>query len=293
MFRTRLFLILLAFIAASPAYGQLSVDLQIKRRSYLRFEPLLATVAVTNLSGRDMTLRDADGQWFGFQVHTSVEDGLVPPRNPDYKLDPLEIKAGETVKRTVNLNELFSLSDVGIYRIRATIYAADLNKYFSSKNVNISLTEGRVVRQQTVGVPDGATNAGSMHTVTLLAYQGTERRYLYARVEDKESGTVFCTYQLGHMIDGTQPELQFDRGNNAYVLHLVGPKTYRLTKIGVNGEFLGQSVYTTPKSRPYIRRLADGTLQIVGGKRELAQNTADPAAAPVNLSDRPANLPRD
>jgi hypothetical protein len=155
------------------------------------------------------------------------------------------------------------------------------------------MTEGRVIRQQTVGVPEGATNAGSMHTVSLLAYQGTERRYLYARVEDRETGTVFCTYQLGHMIDGTQPELQFDRANNAYVLHLVGPKTYRLSKIGLNGEFMGQSVYTTPKSRPYLRRLADGTLQIVGGKREMAQNTADPGAAPVLLSDRPASLPRD
>jgi hypothetical protein len=85
----------------APAYGQLSVDLQIKRRSYLRYEPLLATVAVTNLSGRDLTLRDGDGQWFGFQIHTGEESGLVPPRNTDYGLDPLEIKAGETVKRTV------------------------------------------------------------------------------------------------------------------------------------------------------------------------------------------------
>ena len=286
--------LLLTLAAIAPAYAQISVDLQIKRRTYLLYEPMLATVAITNLSGRDLMLRDEGAQWFGFQISASFAETLVAPRNPDYTNEPLELKAGETVKRVVNLNTLFNLSELGLYRIKAAIFSPELGKYYTSKQANVTISEGRLVRQQTVGVPDGVKNGGAMHTVSLLAYQGTERRYLYARVENRETGTVFCTYQLGHMIDGTNPDLQFDRNNNAYILHLVGPKTYRLTTIGVSGEFLGQSIYTTPKSRPYMRRLADGTLQIVGGHRQAALNTADAAAvAPVKLSDRPAGLPID
>jgi len=108
-----------------------------------------------------------------------------------------------------------------------------------------------------------------------------------------ELGTIFCTYRIGHMIDGAAPEMQFDTSNNLYVLHLAGPKTYMLTNIGVNGEFLSQHIYDAPKSRPYLRRLADGTIQIVGGKRrpaETAENKGSEGPQP-KLSDRPPGLP--
>jgi hypothetical protein len=287
-----LLLLLAALTFAAPAFGQLSVDLKISRRTYVRYEPVLVTVAMTNLSGRDLQLRDGEAQWFGFQVNAAVDENLIPPRNPDYTLEPLELKAGETVKRTVNLNSLFNVGEIGIYRIKATIYSADLNKFFTSRTTNIDVTEGRLISTQTVGVPPGGANGGAMHTVSLLSYQGVDKRYLYARVENRELGTVYCTYRLGHMIDGVAPEMQFDAGNSLYVLHLIGPKTYTLSKIGVNGEFLGQSTYVTTKTRPYLRRLADGKLQIVGGRREVIANTPESSAPPVvKLSDRPAGLP--
>ena len=72
----------------------------------MRYEPILATVVITNLSGRDLMMRDGEAPWFGFQITTASRD-LVPPLNPNYHLDSFELKAGNTVKRTVNLNTLF------------------------------------------------------------------------------------------------------------------------------------------------------------------------------------------
>jgi hypothetical protein len=132
-------------------------------------------------------------------------------------------------------------------------------------------------------------NAGSNHTVSLLVWQGPERQQLYCRIEDREAGIVYCTLQLGNLVAGSRPDTQFDVANNLYVLNYVGPKSYVLYKISVNGEFLGQTKYAAPKSRPALRRLADGTLQIVGGHRELAQTTV--VAPQPKLSDRPAGLP--
>ena len=87
-----------------------------KRRLFMINEPVLATVAITNQAGRDIMLADTaeGGQWFSFQI-TSSEGRLVPPRNANYELEPLQLRAGETVKRTVNLNELYSLGDFGSY----------------------------------------------------------------------------------------------------------------------------------------------------------------------------------
>ena len=289
----RLFLLAL-ICAATAAQAQISVSLDIKRRMYLHYEPILATVHITNLSGRDLQLEDSGQPWFGFDVTGVNTETLVPPRNPDYKLDPLEIKIGETVKRTVDLTRLYGISEFGLHRIRATVFAKQLDKLFTSKPSVVDISEGHVFWKQTVGVPETMPNAGQPHTVELVEFQ-TDRRHLYVRMMDKEQGTVFCCYKIGNMIDATTPQMQFDTTNNLYVLHFLGQQTYQLTSIGVNGEFLGQYTYNAPKSKPYMRRLADGTVQLVGAHRQAAVAAGGPGGKNQGpkISDRPTGLPVD
>ena len=92
------------------------------------------------------------------------------------------------------------------------------------------------------------------------------------------------------MIEGQPPLAEFDLGNNLYVLQLIGQREYLLSKIGLSGEYLGGTRYTAPKSKPFFRKLPDGQLQIVGGRREatVAQGTVEP---PTKLSQRPPGLP--
>ncbi len=294
---SRFFLIFALLFTATllPARAQIGVTIEIKRRLYLRYEPILATVRMQNLSGRDLFLHDDEQAWFGFNIEGVAASMLVPPRNPDYRLDPLELKIGETVKRTVDLTKLYTISELGMHRIKATIFAKELNRLFASQAAIIDISEGKTVWQQTVGVPDTLPNAGRNHTLKLIEFQD-DKRYLYARVEDTEQAYVFCTRRLGHMIDGTNPQIQFDTTNNLYVLHLIAPKTYTLSNIGVNGEFLGSHTYTAPKVKPFLRRLADGTIQIVGAHRDdpLAPTPGTAANVPrPKISDRPSGLPQE
>src|SRR5215831_13060066 len=52
---------LCVFLFATAAEGQIQVDLKFKRLQYIAYEPVVATVAITNLAGRDIELHDADG----------------------------------------------------------------------------------------------------------------------------------------------------------------------------------------------------------------------------------------
>lgn len=276
--------LLLAFGAGAQA--QLAVDLSIKRRLFIAHEPVTATVTITNLSGRDMVLEDTpEMQWFGFQV-VGKSERIFPPRNPNYSLEPMEIKAGTQKRRTVNLSELYEMGEYGIYRIRANIFVGDLNKFYSSKASAIEVTDGQLIWSQTVGTPGG----GSQRKFSLLAHQQPEHKMLYVRVEDRDNGVVYSTLELGRLLEGQPPIAEFDLGNNLYVLQLFGQREYLLSKIGVNGEYLGGTRYTAPKAKPYLRRLPDGQLQIVGGRREatVAKQTIEP---PVKLSERPRGLP--
>lgn len=289
MQRIVLFLAVFAALIVG-ASAQVNVNIEVKRRTYIRYEPLIATVTIQNLSGRDLMLEDGESQWFGFTILHGDSQTLIPPRTPDYALDPLELKIGETIKRTVNLNQLYPISEYGIYRIRATVYVKSIGKFFTSRTANIDITEGRTVWKQVVGVPETMPNAGKMHEMTLLSLQGTQHRYLYVRVTDPESNKVLCMQRLGHLIENTQFDAKIDATNTLHVLQLAGPKTYRLSQISPNGEMHGQWVYDAPKSKPYLRPDATGNINIVGATRR-AEVPADAPPAP-KLSDRPANLPK-
>ena len=287
------FLTLLALLPAAEA--QLSVGMQIKRRLFILNEPVIANVAITNNSGHDITLDDTEegGQWFRFQIVAS--DGrMVPPRDSNYTLEPLSIRAGQTATRSVNLNELYTLGDFGAYKVTASIYLPERGRYYGSRTETIELTEGRTVWQQTVGVPEGTQGSGGQRTFTLLTLQMDKGRMLYVRVVG-DDGIVYGCYNIGRLVEGFLPEAKFDRGNNLYILQLVGQKTYFLTHIGINGVFHGQSTYVTPKKQPYLRRLEDGTLQLVGAIRQqdpVASVDAKGSTNTPKLSDRPPGFPK-
>ena len=71
------------------------------------------------------------------------------PANPaaeaNYELQPLPIKAGETVKDSVDLHELYKLGDLGTFRATASIYLASAGKWFTSKPDAFDVTDGRLL----------------------------------------------------------------------------------------------------------------------------------------------------
>jgi hypothetical protein len=280
-------LLVLLFLGAAAAHAQLAVELQIKRRVFMAHEPILATVVVHNNAGRDVMLADTEegGPWFSF--HITAEDGrMVSPRDNRYEVEPLQVKAGETVKRTVNLTELFPLGDYGSYRIKAAVFYPPIGKYFASKYDHFGVIEGKLVWRQTVGVPEGMEGAGEVRNVSLLTMEMEKGKALYARVEGETDGVVYGCYNLGRLIDGREPQAMFDASNNLAVLQLIGPKTYLLSRIGVNGNFIDQGTYVTPKIQPFLRKTPEGALQIVGATRQQEQVARAESVTP-KVSDRP------
>src|SRR5947207_10193317 len=123
------------FLFAIRAKAQIQVDLKFKRLQYIAYEPVVATLAITNLAGRDVDLHDADGQsWFGFEV-TGSEGQPIPPIATDNAQPPLKIEAGQKVTQRINLTPLYPVHDFGTYHVRAHIYFADLEKRSEERRV--------------------------------------------------------------------------------------------------------------------------------------------------------------
>ena len=87
-------LFLLFGLVAGAANAQIQVQLKFSRLQYIAYEPLLATVTITNRAGRNIDLNnDAGERWFGFEIRQRwpidrrrfvTENGTAPHRGgPD------------------------------------------------------------------------------------------------------------------------------------------------------------------------------------------------------------------
>lgn len=273
------------FLVAATARAQIQVDLKFKRLQYIAHEPVIATVTITNLAGRDILLRDDNDQrWYGFEVTADEGRTLAPlPHAPE---PPLKIAAGNSVTRKINLTPLYPVADLGVYHVRANVFFADLNKFFYARAKVFEVTGARPIWQRTVGDPIG----GGARTYSLMTNRFPDHTSLYVRVEDKENGLVYATYSLGRLISFDQPHAEVDRKNQLHVLQCAAPRIWSYSVVGLDGRLLKHTTYAETRSSPHLRRAADGVVTVTGGMVDTPVATARGPATP-KLSDRPADLP--
>jgi hypothetical protein len=277
---------------ATKAEAQIQVDLKFKRLQYIAYEPVVATLSITNLAGRDIDLHDTGGQsWLGLEV-TGNEGQPIAPMSAETGQAPLKIEAGQRVTHQINLTPLYPVHDFGTYHVRTNVYFADLGKFFYSPTRVFEVTDARPIWQQTVGLPDGVAASGNVRTYSLLTNRFPDHTSLYVRVQDKDSGIVYATYSLGREIAFEEPQAEIDHANQLHVLHCSAPRAWAYSRIGLNGELLAHSSFMETKTRPRLVRAANGNVAVHGGAIESPAAQRSQGTAP-KLSARPPELPKD
>jgi hypothetical protein len=281
-----------ALLSLSEARAQVDVNIALKRSLYLRYEPVICTVSITNRTGSELELKDTPAhKWFGFQVTRTSDGNPVPPLNEAYANEDVQIGPGQTLTRSINLTTLYPITEFGTYRIQGVVYAASLNKYFSSENLNIEITEGRlIIPEQTVGTPSTSGLEGKERVVSLLAHRLPQTTMVYLRITDPASGIVYCTHQLGRYMSYDTPVMQFDAENNVHILHNTAPKNYLYTVVSLDGRVLKREAYQATTAKPRLVSRSDGSIALVGGILS-DPNAPKPKETLSALSDRPVPLP--
>ena len=282
------FAVVCLLLCVANAEAQLQVELQLKRLQYVAYEPIIATLGITNLAGRDVDLHDAAGQpWFGFEITTREGQpiGSVTTEQTQQTQPPLRIEAGKKVTQQINLTPLYAVHDLGTYHLRAHVYFADLDKFFYSQGRVFEVTDARPIWQRSVGSPEGGTR-----TYSLLSNRFPDHTSLYVRVEDKDSGVVYATYSLGRAIAFDEPEAEVDRSSQLHVLHCAAPRIWAYSRIDLNGELVAHASFTQTKSRPRLVHTADGAVAVRGGMME-TQSAQTARESLPKLSERPVRSP--
>jgi hypothetical protein len=278
------------FFVVGAANAQIGVQLKFSRLQYIAYEPLTATVSITNRAGRDIDLHDANGErWFGFEITGSEGQSIGESTSPDSP--PLHIESGKTVTQKVNLSALFPIQEFGPYHVRAHVYFADLARYFYSQTKVVEITTARPIWKQSVGVPPESGVDGNARTYSLLSNRLPDHTSLYVKVEDETRNVVYATYSLGRVIAFDEPHAEIDRENRLHVLYCAAPRTWAYATIGLNGQLVSRSTILETKTRPHFKRSADGEVAVVGGMTESVAAQAAQKSVP-KLSTRPNEQPR-
>ncbi len=285
----------LAFCAlAGVTNAQIQVQLKFSRLQYIAYEPLTATVSITNRAGRDIDLRDdADEHWFGFEI--TGNQGQSIGAGTMAESPPLHIESGKTVTQKVNLAALFPMEEFGPYHVRAHVYFADVARYFYSPTKVVEITNARPIWKQSVGVPSDSGAEGNARTYSLLSNRFPDHTSLYVRVEDETRNLVYATYSLGHIIAFDEPHAEIDRENRLHVLHCAAPRTWSYAVVGLNGQLISRSTILETKTRPRLQHSANGDVAVLGGMSESVAAQAVQAAQKKSvpkLSTRPGNPSR-
>src|SRR5438046_9467405 len=95
------------FLSAVGGQAQVQVDLKFKRLQYIAYEPVVVTLSITNLAGRDIDLHNADGQsWLGFEI-TGSEGQPIAPISTENGQAPFEIAAGQRAMHQMHETPLY------------------------------------------------------------------------------------------------------------------------------------------------------------------------------------------
>ena len=277
---------------AISATAQIQLELKLPRLQYIAYEPVTVHLALTNLAGRDVELRNENGQtWLGFEVAGSEGESIGSIAAT--KELPLKVEAGKTVVRKINLTPLHSIHDFGTYRVRAHVYFADLNKFYYSQTRVFEVTDARPIWQKTVGVPRDASATGNTRTYSLMTNRFPDHTSLYVRVEDKDSGVVYATYSLGPMIAFDAPQAELDLANQLHILYCAAPRNWAYARVGLDGELLSHASFIETKTRPRLRRGDDGSVKVAGGVMLTSLPAPSPHSSAATLSSQPSNDSQD
>jgi hypothetical protein len=256
----------LALAAWAPlAPAQLDVQLSLAKDTYLLYERVPVEVDITNLSTEDIVLGGPGGtDWLTFTLTGNGGTPLSPYQSEGFNIEPTVIAGRQRMRKTVVLNNRYSLAQRGNYTVRASVYYPPTGRYITTQNRRFNIDDGLVFWERPVPVPE--EKGGGFRRLELLSYSATDRTDIYLRIRDQASRNILKTFALGRVILHRQPQATLDRDNLLHVVFMGAPNTYSHTVADAFGEVLRQDIYMDKGGNPpRLMMASDGTVGVRGG----------------------------
>lgn len=269
------------------AHSQIATSISINKREFLAGEAVIVEVIVTNHSGQELTLAGTTQQpWLSFVV-TNNQGNPVTILKPN-TFGAMQIKAGESLAKQVNLAEYFLLNGQGNFAVSAVI--TDPQKRFSGASTNrvlFNLNPGRTYWAQKVGL-----SADKKETKTremkVLTFSNGQSNQIYAQIADGASGVPMRTFLLGDALMLRKPMVTLDGERRMHIMYLGTPSMWVHCQINTDGQLVKRDIHQSPpKGDPVLMAYGDGSVRVVNSIPYDVEARAKERSQLRKISDRP------
>jgi hypothetical protein len=287
------FILGLTLLTLVNARAQVSVEVVLDQEQFLPSESVPVAVRITNRSGQTLHF-GADANWLTFSVESA--DGFVVIKNSEVPVaGEFDLDSSQMATKRVDLAPYFVLSQVGRYRIVATLRIKEWNAQISSPAKGFDVINGAKLWSQDFGlpVPAGVTN----QTPEVRRYSLIEANYLrsqlrlYVQVSDESEARVFKVSAVGPLVSFSQPEAKLDRLSNLHVLYQSGAQAFTYSVVNPNGDITKQEVYDYFNSRPRLSVKENGDVAVTGGVRRVKSAELPQVVSPNEVPPQSAAKP--
>lgn len=269
----------------ATARGQVTATVEFEQGQYISHEKLVATVRVTNFSGRTLHLGGSD-QWLTFSVEG--RSGLIvrrlgfPPVTGAFELP----NASVATKR-VNLEPYFDISSPDNYRVTASVQIPDLQETIQSDTSDFTIMTGTPIWSLEFGMPPSPERPDAPPEVrkyTLLQANRLSKLQLYFRLSNGSDMVVYKVVPVGRLLSFSNPEPRLDKESNLHLLYQDGPRTFKYFMFAPDGEMMVRQSYHYT-TRPHLAVDEEGAVKVVGGARLLNSDDLPKAQLSSVLGD--------
>jgi hypothetical protein len=239
---------------------------------------------VNNVSGQ--TLKLGDEGWVKFFVE-SADNFIVQKLSDPSVAGEFSVDSAMTATRRVNLAPYFNLQRPGRYRVTARVNVPQWGVEITSDAKSFDIVPGTKLQVLEFGAPQQKENEPpAVHKYILQQAQLGKELQLYLRVTDESESIVFKVFPVARMLSFSKPEAQLDRFNNIHILHQVGQKSFSYCVVNSDGQIITRQMHDyRGDSRPRLRTVGDGRVEVSGGRRNYSETDLPPS---LDLSIRAA-----
>ncbi len=266
------------------AQAQLATSLKVNKRTYLAGEPVVATVTITNHSGRELVFfGDGRTPWLNFSVKNHRGDTVLPRGRGDF--GKMKIKAGESLAREVNLSQYFLLDEPGNFSVSAVVHTPGSTTDGATTNrTSFSQSSGAPYWTQKVGIP----RTGSTREYRLINFSGDTKTQLYAQIIDGRTGQNVRTFLLGDIMMLRKPLATVDKAQRLHVMFLATPTMWVHCQIDTDGKLVDRQIHQrADQGDPQLLTYGDGTVRVANSIPYDPKAAAEANAKIRKATDRP------
>ncbi|WDE99048.1 hypothetical protein PQO03_14520 [Lentisphaera profundi] len=250
--------------------AQVQYGLSFDRKRYLQYEKIQVTFTVVNNSGTRLAFGANERSGKLKLLVVDPENRLIPAY--DVKFNPMNglvLAAGETKSLVFNINEHFSLTRLGDFKVSASMTHPTLTGLaFETPQTTISVQSGTMLKKKTFGVVDlEDSNMIHARSYEIIAFKEEEGDIVCLKVYDKK--WVYALLRLGPYVTGVKVNHDVDTFSNIHTMIQVKPRVFIHMVFSDTGAIKQFIVYrATFENVPIMTRDSKlGTVRIFGGEK--------------------------